>query len=199
MNTPSAERLKPSLKDWNTRDILVTAAIAAALTIVSTGANYLMAPLHALGPAAAWAITGVWVIPGVLTAYVVRRPGAAFVSQLLAGIMQAPFSPFGWMTVIRALVTGVPSEAVFLATRYRNYRLPLLLVVAGAANVVHLAVGYVPHGYFNLPPGVQIAMWVITCISGVVAGWLAKSLADAIAKTGVLDSYAIGQERQEEI
>ena len=199
MSTPSAERLKPSLKDWNTRDILVTAAIAAALTIVLTGANYLMAPLHALGPAAAWAITGVWVIPGVLTAYVVRRPGAAFVSQLLAGIMQAPFSPFGWMTVIRALVTGIPSEAIFLATRYRNYRLPLLLVVAGVANVVHLAVGYVPHGYFNLPPGVQIATWVITLVSGVVAGGLAKGLADAIAKTGVLDSFAIGQERQEEI
>ena len=68
MSTPSVERLKPSLKDWNTRDILVTAAIAVALTIVSTGANYLMAPHPALGPAAAWAITGVWVIPGGLTA-----------------------------------------------------------------------------------------------------------------------------------
>ena len=197
MSTPSAERLTPSLKDWNTRDILVTAAIAAALTIVSTGANYLMAPLHALGPAAAWAITGVWVIPGVLTAYVVRRPGAAFLSQLLTGIMQVPFSPFGWMTVVRALVTGVPSEAVFLATRYRNYRLPLLLVVAGVANVVHLAVGYIPHGYFNLPPGMQIVIWVITLISGVVAGGLAKALADAIAKTGVLASFAIGQEGEE--
>jgi energy-coupling factor transport system substrate-specific component len=89
MSTPPVERLTPSLKDWNTRDILVTAAIAVALTLVSTDANYLMAPLHALGPAAAWAITGVWVIPGVLTAYVVRRPGAAFVSQLLAGIISS--------------------------------------------------------------------------------------------------------------
>jgi energy-coupling factor transport system substrate-specific component len=197
MSTPSVERLKPSLKDWTTRDILVTAAIAAALAIVSTGANYLMAPLHALGPAAAWAITGIWVIPGVFTAYVVRRPGAAFLSQLLTGIMQAPFSPFGWTTVIRALVTGVPSEGIFLATRYRNYRLPLLLVVAGVANVVHLAVGYVPHGYFNLPPGVQIAMWVITWISGVVAGGLAKGLGDVLAQTGVLASFAIGQEGEE--
>jgi energy-coupling factor transport system substrate-specific component len=55
-------------------------------------------------------------------------------------------------------------------------------------------------GYFNLAPSVLTASVIVQIISsGILGGWLAKTLADAIAKTGVLNSFAIGQALQEEV
>lgn len=45
----------------------------------------------------------------------------------------------------------------------------------------------------------QITIVVASIVSGAVGGWLAKLLADAIAKTGVLSSYTVGQEHQKEV
>ena len=193
----STQKKKRGLAAWTTRDILVTAAIAIVFALLLTGMNYVLVAVTPFGPLAIQAISGLWVIPGVITAYILRRPGAALISQLLVGVIQAPLSPYGWMTVIGQLTYGLASEAVFLATRYRNYRLPVLLIVGSVTNLVNMALVYVPLGYTRLSAGMQIAVVALTLLSGALGGWLAKGLADAIAQTGVLSGFAIGQEGRE--
>ena len=75
------------------------------------------------------------------------------------------------------------------------------MMFAGAVVAVP---GYFLHafgfGYFALAPSVIVGALVVQIFSGAfLGGWLAKILADTIAKTGVLNSYAVGQEHQEEI
>ncbi len=190
---------KPGLKGWNTRDLLVTAIIAIVFALLLTGANYLLVIITPFGPLAVQAISGLWVIPGLITAYILRRPGAALLSQVLVGIIQAPLSPYGWMTVVGQLTYGIASELVFLVTRYRNYSLPVMLVAGALTNLFNMGLAYLALGYANLSTGIQIAVVALTLLSGALSGWLSKALTDAIAKTGVLNNFAIGQERMEEI
>jgi ABC-type thiamin/hydroxymethylpyrimidine transport system permease subunit len=54
-------------------------------------------------------------------------------------------------------------------------------------------------GGFNLEPGLIVRLYVGNFVATAIGGALAKALADAVAKTGVLNSFAIGQAQQEEI
>jgi energy-coupling factor transport system substrate-specific component len=193
------EKKKISLKDWTTRDLLVSAVIALVFALLLAGANYLLVLVTPLGPLAVQALSGLWVIPGICTAYILRRPGAAFSNQLLIGIIQVPLTPYGWMTVVGQLTYGIATEIVFAVTRYRNFGTAVLLIAGALTTLFNLGISFGPLGYLNLQVGEQIAVIVITLLSGALCGWVAKVLADAIAKTGVLNSFAIGQEHQQEI
>ena len=63
--------------------------------------------------------------------------------------------------------------------------------------VVTSSMGTLLFGGANLTPTFVIAFLGLSVVSGVLGGWLAKGLGDAIAKTGVLASFAIGQEGEE--
>ena len=191
---------KRGLAKWTTRDLLVTTSLSLVFAILMLGADYLLAMfIMPLGPLAIYASTGIWFIPPIFIIYILRRPGVVLLSQLIMAIISVPFSPFGWMQLLGAVVVGLPIELVFWATRYRNYHLPVLLMGGIVAGVVNLAFGWVPYGISLLAMGMQITIVVASIVSGAVGGWLAKLLADAIAKTGVLSNYAVGQELQEEV
>ena len=191
---------KKGLAKWTTRDLLVTAVISIVFAILLLGATYLyLIFIVPLGPLAMFALNGIWFIPPILIAYILRRPGAALLSQSIISIITVAFSPWGWMELMNILYVGMPVELVFCATRYRNYRLPALMLSSVVTGLVPLPIFWVPLGINLLSIEMQITIIVAAIINAAVAGWLAKLLADAIAKTGVLSSYAIGQERQEEV
>ena len=191
---------KRSLAKWTTRDLLVTAIVSVAFAFPLLGANYLLAVfIMPLGPLAIYASTGLWFIPPIFIVYIMRRPGAVMLGQLVMTIVSVPFSPFGWMQVLSAVVVGLPIELVFLLTRYRNYRLPILLIGGMTAGVVNIAFGWVPYGISLLATGMQITIVTALIVSSITGVLGAKLLAEATAKTGVLGNYAVGQELQEEV
>ena len=188
------------LAKWSTRDLLITAVISIAFAVVLLGVAYLFILfIRPLGLLAQTLGQGIWFIPAIFMGYILRRPGAVIVSQLMIRIMLVPVSPYGWMELVGALVVGVPIEIVFGATRYRNYRLPVLMLSGIAAGAVRTAVAWVPYGLSELAPEFQMVVVGLTIVSGSMAGLVAKLLADSIAKTGVLSGYAVGQEHQEEV
>jgi energy-coupling factor transport system substrate-specific component len=91
---------------------------------------------------------------------------------------------------------GLACEAIFfLWGRWENYRLSALMGAGVAAALISFVHDYPLYGFAQLAPGMQITLLIVRLISGaVLGGWLAKSLGDALAKTGVLDNYPIGNE-----
>ena len=179
---------------------MLTAVISVVFAVLLLGATYLFAIfIMPLGPLAMFAVSGLWLIPPIFIAYILRRPGAALLTQAMIRTALVPFSPWGWMELTAIVASGLPIELVFLATRYRNYRLFILMLAGIVPGLVDVVIGWVPFGLVSLSIEMQIAAVAVAIISGALGGWLAKILADAIAKTGVLSSYAVGQEHQKEI
>ncbi len=191
---------KRGFANWTTRDLLVTAVISIVIAIPLIGANYILVMfIMPLGMLAICAVQGIWIIPPILIAYILRRPGAVFLSQLIRATIMIPFSTTWWTVSLFALVYAISAELVFLTVRYRNYSSSFLMFAGIVVGLACTAVMWLPMGVGLLSIEMQIAILVISIISGALAGWLAKMLADSIAKTGVLNSYAVGQEFQEEI
>jgi len=191
---------KKLLSKWTTRDLMITAVISIVFAIILLFVSYMFILfIRPLGLLAQTLGQGIWFIPAIFMGDILRRPGAVVLSQLMIRIILVPISPYGWMELVGAFVVGVPIELVFYGTRYRNYSLFVLMLSGISAGLLRTTVAWVPYGLNELSMEFQIIVVVLTIISGVAAGWFAKVLADAIAKTGVLSSYAIGHEYQEEV
>jgi energy-coupling factor transport system substrate-specific component len=187
---------------WKTRDVVVAAALAVPLGIIwSLGWGYVWSAGRAILPELGFILDGFYVVAGVLVGYIVRRPGAALLGEMLASALEIPLTPFGAVVLWLGLLQGIGVEAVFAATRYRNWSLPVLLL-AGAVGAL---VPYFGYTYFtsniaSLDPAIQILRIVLKLIGGAVfAGLVGKLIADALAKTGVLNNFPIGRSRVHEI
>jgi energy-coupling factor transport system substrate-specific component len=185
------------LRGWSTRDLLVVAAIGAALGAALIPFIYANLALHAVGPVVAWTFTGLFAVPNLVALYVTRRPGAGLVSGIFVGLVQTPFNPAGWVILSSSLLFGLGAELPFLITRYRRYGRTFLVVAGAVACVPPLAFIYVPTGLMNLSPAVQIGIILTALLSGaLLGGLLAKLLADALARTGVLSGYAVSRREE---
>lgn len=138
---------------------------------------------------------GIWLIPGVLVALVIRKPGAALFGEVLAATVSAlVLSQWGLLTIESGLVQGLGAELVFLLFLYRRWNLPVAMLagaVSGAAMAINDMVLYYP-GADTL---FVVAYSVAGVISGaVVAGLLSWLIVRGLARTGVLSRFAAGRE-----
>ena len=199
MSTNSTQEQKKDLKGWSTRDLMVTAVIAIAFSVVLLGTNYLSGFLMAINPAFVSILSGFYYIPVVTAMYIIRRPGAAILATVIGSLVLTLYSPAGWMGALFSPIFGFAAELPFLLTRYRDFRLRILLIAGAAGGVISFVMMFA-FGVFNLPMMVQIATFVVFILSGaLLGGWLAKTLTDAVVKTGILSSYPIAEEQMEDI
>ena len=194
--TGAADRPQPT---WRTVDIVVASALAVAFGVVFWAWGLLwnnVAPAFAGFPPAQGFMYGVWLLPGVLGALVIRKPGAALYTELVAAIVSALLgTAWGLSVVAYGFVEGAAPELVFAFFLYRSFRLPVALLaggVAGASAALLDIVFYYPKwsGAWQLTyTGLLVAS------SAVVAGLGAWLLVRALARTGVLASFAAGREQ----
>jgi energy-coupling factor transport system substrate-specific component len=185
---------------WRTVDIVVTAVVAVACGAVFVGwATVYSAtdPLFSAVPPLQALVAGVWFLPAVLAPLLVRKPGAALFAELAAAAVSMLFgSPWGLTTLVSGLVQGLGAEAVFAATRYRNWGLPVALL-AGAAAGLGAAVYESLLWYLSYSFAWIVARGAAEIAGGaLLAGLVAWLLARALAKTGVLDAVAGGRRRE---
>src|SRR5207247_11293147 len=77
---------------WRTVDIVVAAAIAVAFGVVFWVWNQVWAaatPAFTAVPPAQNIIYGVWLVPAVLAGLIIRKPGAALFTELVAASVSA--------------------------------------------------------------------------------------------------------------
>ena len=183
---------------WRVVDIVVASVLAVAAGLVfvfwNIASNPLSAPLIALLPGLQGLVGGGWLFAGVLTALVIRKPGAALYGELVAATVSALVgNQWGVMTIESGLVQGLGAELVFAVFLYRRWNLPVA-VLSGAVAGVALAINELIIYY----PGSTTAFAVIFTVSAVVSGALIAGVGSwfvvrGLAKTGALSRFDSGR------
>jgi energy-coupling factor transport system permease protein len=181
---------------WKLRDIVVLSSLSVVFAVI-----YLLflqignVLVGFMGPMGYEVIFGIWFIVSIIATYIIRKPGAAVISETVAGLIEVLIgNAVGPILIVSALIQGLGAEAVFAATRYRNYSTKVLMLAGVGSAVFSFAWGYFRSGYAAYSVGLIIAMFVVRCISGaLISGLLGKWIADALANTGVLRSFPIAK------
>jgi energy-coupling factor transport system permease protein len=196
--TSSATQRPGSLR-WRVVDIVIASVIGVASGLVFIIWNQASNPLGALLtpvlPGLQALLGGGWLFAGVLGGLIIRKPGAAIYTELLAAVVSTLIgNQWGPLTLVSGVVQGLGAELVFALFRYRNHRL-IVALLAGAAAGLGLAINDLILWY----PGSAAAFAAIYTVSAVVSGvilagllpWLAVR---ALARTGALSRFAAGRE-----
>ena len=186
---------------WRVVDIVVAAVIGVAFGVVFLAWNALYAatgPIFAAVPAAQAILYGVWLMPAVLVALIVRRPGAALFGGFAAAAVSVLLgSPYGVDALVSGAIQGGGAELGFLLGLYRRWTLPIAVVsgaIAGLAATVHDVVVYYPD--------TGLAFWIVYGVASVASGTLIAGIGSwllvrALLPTGVLGAFEVGREQRE--
>ena len=183
---------------WRTIDVVIASTVAAAFGVIFWAWGYLWAgPANAIPLPARAVIYGMWLVPAVLGALIVRKPGAAFYTLSVASLVSVALGTgWGWTIAIQGPLEALGAEVVFAAFMYRVYRLPVALLAAALAGLVAAVydafVWYPGTSWVTMRlPYIAITAASSLVIAGLGSVWLVK----ALAQTGVLDRFPAGRDR----
>ncbi|AWM20556.1 MULTISPECIES: ECF transporter S component [Bacillus] len=185
------------MKSWKVKEIVIMSVISIVFAVVYLLFTHFGNVLAGMfGPIAYEPIYGIWFIVSVIAAYMIQKPGAALVSEIIAALVECLLgNPSGPMVIVIGIVQGLGAEAVFLATRWKAYSLPILMLAGMGSSVASFFYDLFVSGYAAYSPGYLLIMLVIRLISGaLLAGLLGKAVSDSLAYTGVLNGMALGKE-----
>lgn len=183
---------------YRTVDLLVTVLIGAAFGVAFLGYGQLytlIGPLTAAFKPAEGLLAGIWFLPAVLAALLVRKPGAALLAEMVAAVLSMLLgSQWGWGTAVSGLMQGGGVELAFLLTRYRRFTLPV--AVLGGVLSALLEWGWEKVAYYQemswAYSGTMLAFFLLS--GAVLAGGLGWAASRALVATGAVDSLASGRE-----
>jgi ABC-type thiamin/hydroxymethylpyrimidine transport system permease subunit len=185
---------------WSTRDLMVTIVIGLAFGVLLVPVTYAYAALLTLGILARSLLGGVYYLPAAFSAYVIRKPGSILLVSLVSALVAMPFTAYGFIVLMIGLLTGLIGElVVWFFTRYRNFslgRLVLAGVVGGLLEFL-LILASLRSTQFEL--GILGAALLVSGLTFGLGAAVARWLADAVARTGVLANTALGKTNIEEI
>ena len=185
---------------WKLRDIILMAIFGVVFAVIylvifdgGMALSTVLAP-WGLSNYAFEVIYGVWFMASTLAAYIIRKPGVALITEVLASAIELLMGNSGGLTVIlTGAIQGAGAELVFLLFRYKKWNL-LSMSLAGMLSALFIFCYELYYlSYYLLAPSVLIGQLAVRFVSAIVfSGILCKVLGDLLAKTGVLKSYAIG-------
>jgi Predicted membrane protein len=201
--TETAAPAQPRAYAWRVIDIVIASVIGVASGVIfwawGLAYNGLSAPLQVL-PGLSAILGGGWLFAGVLGGLVVRKPGAAIYTEILAAVVSALVgTQWGFLTLESGLVQGLGAELILAVFLYRKFNLGVA-ALAGAGAGVALAINDLILWY----PGVDLLFQSIYFVSAIVSGAVIAGvgsyyLVKALAKTGALQRFAAGQEVTKEV
>lgn len=192
-------RTSSATSSWRTVDIVVASAIAVAFGVIFWAWGNLwnlLEPTFATFPPGRGFMYGVWLLPAVLGALVIRKRGAAIYTELVASVVSALLGvTWGLNVIAYGLVEGAAAEIVFAFALYKSWRLPIALgagASAGAAAALLDLAFYYPDwsGSWQLAYG-----GLLVASSTVIAGLGSWLVVRALARTGVLAPFASGRDQ----
>lgn len=181
---------------WKLRDVVITVILS-----ILCGGLYRVWDVVTTLMTIAWVpgqgfINGLWWIAAGLVPYVVRRPGAALLAEVIAAVIELILgSNWGFGGVLSGILQGLGAEIAFALFAWRRYNsgvMALSGVLAGVGYSVQWYFQYGGHGYHL---SIIVLYTVFTMLSGaVLGGLLPKWIGDALKRTGTLRNFQIGQQ-----
>ena len=179
---------------WRQREIVITATLGIVFGVLYLAWVQLWVVAQALlGPLALDILFGFWCAGSVTAAYIIRKPGAALATELIAALAEVlAGNPSGLLLMLTGLVQGLGAELPFALSGWRNYRLPVLLASGASAALFSFVYTWIRFSYGTLSPSLLLIMFVLRLASGaLLAGWLGRRIAEALYPTGVLQGLGI--------
>lgn len=142
---------------------------------------------------------GPWLLAGVAGGLMVRRPGAALFTELVAAALEATLgNTWGWTTVISGGLQGLGVELVLALFLWRRFG-PGVAMLAGLASAALEVVGYEWWAYVaDWSWGSKLAYLATFGISGaLVAGLGGLFIVRGLARAGAVNAMPPGQEELE--
>jgi len=183
---------------WRVVDIVVASVVAVACAVVfllwNVGNEVPGTLLKPLLPGIQGLLAGPWLIAGVLGGLIVRKPGAALYTELVAATISALVgNQWGAFTIVSGLVQGLGAEIVFLVFLYGVWRLPVA-ILAGAGAGLACGINDRLLWYAGADTLFTVVYIAATTVSGAViagiGGWLVTR---GLAATGALSRFASGR------
>ncbi|MEG2361393.1 MAG: ECF transporter S component [Christensenella sp.] len=183
---------------WKLKDIIMIGILGLLFALIYLGAFYLSMGLQAvlmpfgLAPFNFEFVYGIWFMAATVAAFIIRKPGVALVTEVLAAFLELLMGNFP-LVITTGLVQGIGLELGFAAFRYRRYDLLSMCVSATFACVLSFVWTFFTNGYANIEAGMLVAMFAIRLGTSLLfAGVLSNLLGKGLARTGVLKGYPIG-------
>lgn len=184
---------------YRTIDLVTIATLGVAFGVVFWGWGKLygllnLATVLSFPPSAAlWG--GGWLVAGVVGGLVVRRPGAAFATELIAAAVSGlmPGNEWGSTVLLSGMWQGLGAELVFALFLYRRYGVAVAMLAGAAAGALEARFEW---GVWYADWDLAYRLWhlgffvVSGAVIGGLGGWL---LVRALARAGALDSFESGR------
>ncbi len=183
---------------WRLVDVVTASVIGVTAGVVfwlwGLGWSALSTPIDALLAGAGAFFAGVWLFAGVLGGLIIRKPGAALLTELIAAVVSALIgSQWGVTALWSGFVQGLGAELVFALFVYRFFN-AYVAVLAGATAGLAMAINDLLVWY----PGADslfVSVYLVAAILGgaVIAGLGSWALARGLAASGALRRLVSGQ------
>ena len=184
---------------WTTLDVVMVAVIGVAFAILYWAYNQLFAflfPIISASPVTVQAFVGFWFIAGIVSAYIIQKPGAGLLGELIAAIISMLLgSIWGVWVLISGLVQGAATEIIFASYNWKKFNY-FTLIMAGIITAVisFFFPEALTEGYLQYKTLIILAMLIVRIASGaLLGGVLGKSITDGVAKTGIFRNFRIGK------
>jgi len=184
---------------WRVVDIVVAAVLGVAAGVVFWLWGLAYQPLSVilgLTPGLEGLTAGGWLFAGILGGLIIRRPGAAIFTSVVAGIVEALLgNAWGTGNIIFALVQGVGAEIGIALFAYASSRVYVAMVAGALSGVANVLI-VIPLYYPGVVPMVVTVYAVSAVVSGVVLGGIfAWIVARGLARAGALSRFPMAHAR----
>lgn len=140
-----------------------------------------------------------WLLAGVVGGFLIRRPGAALVTEVVAASVEALIgSQWGWSTLIAGGLQGLGVELTIALFAWKRFG-PGVALLAGFLSAAFEVVFYEWHTYYaDWSWTFKLSYLGIFGLSGaLVAGLGGLAIVRALARTGAVNAMPPGQEALE--
>lgn len=190
---------------YRTIDLVTIATLAVAIGVTFWAWGKAYAGISGLAvfsyPPSVGLLAGPWLLAGVMGGLIIRRPGAALVTEVAAAAVSGLVpggTEWGMSVLVAGFWQGLGAELILAVFLYRRFSLPIAALAGAMAGAIESV--YEWNAYYEgvFSGSDKLAHLGFFALSGAViagaGGWL---LTRALARAGVLDSFGPGRDLHE--
>lgn len=196
-STPASTRPRLAFRSI---DLVTIATLGVAFGVVFWGWGKLYGAIGTAGmlayPPSGGLLGGGWLIAGVVGGLIIRKPGAALITEVIAASVSGllPGNEWGFSTLYSGLIQGLGAEIILAVFAYKVFNVPVAMLAGALAgafeSVYEWFAWYSDWGLEHRL--VHLGFFIVSgAVIAGLGGWL---LVRALARTGALDSFEAGRD-----
>ena len=138
-------------------------------------------------------LSGVWFMGAIFFPFIIRKPGSAFLGEMIAAFVQGFIARWGVTSLLWGFFQALPVEILFLLLSYKKWNLPTMLFAGFLSSVASYFLSffwdkwYLMHNHLYL-----IIQFIAFSVSGILlGGLLSVILANGLKSSGIFNQFEI--------